>query len=123
MIRARSGNNAASDTVDLYVKAYWHDWDTEFTEIYNDIGPGGVLTGTQSVVSDHLFWGFEDYGVTAGEASEVIHVSVRVVASDTASEPDGFTHAKVIAKRGFDIAPRELRIASLHVREQTLFGG
>ena len=55
---------AASDTVDLYVKAYWHDWDTEFTEVYNDIGPGGVLTGTQSVVSDHLFWGFEDYGVT-----------------------------------------------------------
>jgi vitamin B12 transporter len=56
---------APSDTIDLYVKAYWHDWDTEFTEIYNDIGPGGVLTGTQSVVSDHLFWGFEDYGVTA----------------------------------------------------------
>jgi vitamin B12 transporter len=56
---------AASDTVDLYVKAYWHDWDTEFTEVYNDIGPGGVLTGTQTVVSDHLFWGFEDYGVTA----------------------------------------------------------
>ena len=55
---------AASDTVDLYVKAYWHDWDTEFTEIYNDIGPGGALTGTQTVVSDHLFWGFKDYGVT-----------------------------------------------------------
>ncbi|HLF11580.1 MAG TPA: TonB-dependent receptor [Gammaproteobacteria bacterium] len=55
----------ASDNVDLYVKAYWHDWDTEFTEIYNDIGPGGAPTGTQSVNSDHLFWGFEDYGVTA----------------------------------------------------------
>ena len=56
---------AASAAIDLYVKAYWHDWDTEFTEIYNDIGPGGTLTGTQSVDSDHLFWGFEDYGVTA----------------------------------------------------------
>lgn len=56
---------APSDAMDLYVKAYWHDWDTEFTEIYNDIGPGGVLTGTQSVDSDHLFWGYEDYGVTA----------------------------------------------------------
>jgi vitamin B12 transporter len=56
---------AVSDTVDLYVKAYWHDWDTEFIEIYNDIGPGGVLTGTQSVASDHLFWGYQDYGVTA----------------------------------------------------------
>lgn len=56
---------AASDNVDLYVKAYWHDWDTNFTEVWNDIGPGGVLTGTQTVVSDNLFWGFEDYGVTA----------------------------------------------------------
>lgn len=56
---------AASDAVDLYVKAYWHDWDTQFTEIYNDLGAGGVLTGTQTVASDHLFWGFEDYGVTA----------------------------------------------------------
>jgi vitamin B12 transporter len=54
-----------SDTVDLYVKAYWHDWDTSFYELYNDIGPGGVLTGTQSVNSDNLFWGFEDYGLTA----------------------------------------------------------
>jgi len=56
---------APSDTVDLYVKAYWHDWDTHFTEIFNDVGPGGALTGTQTVSSDHLFWGFEDYGVTA----------------------------------------------------------
>jgi vitamin B12 transporter len=56
---------AVGDNVDLYVKAYWHDWDTEFTELFNDIGPGGALTGTQTIVSDHLFWGFEDYGVTA----------------------------------------------------------
>lgn len=55
----------ASDNVDLYVKAYWHDWDTKFTEIFNDIDDDGALTGTQSVDSDHLFWGFEDYGVTA----------------------------------------------------------
>ena len=27
--------------------------------------PDGTLAGTQSVDSDHLFWGFEDYGVTA----------------------------------------------------------
>ncbi len=55
---------APSDNVDLYVKAYWHDWDTEFTEIFNDVNPDGTLAGTQSVDSDHLFWGFEDYGVT-----------------------------------------------------------
>jgi outer membrane cobalamin receptor len=56
---------AAGDNVDLYVKAYWHDWDTEFTEIFNDVNPDGTLAGTQSVDSDHLFWGFKDYGVTA----------------------------------------------------------
>jgi outer membrane cobalamin receptor len=53
-----------SDNVDLYVKAYWHDWDTKFTEIFNDLNPNGTLAGTQSVDSDHLFWGYEDYGVT-----------------------------------------------------------
>jgi outer membrane cobalamin receptor len=56
---------AASDNVDLYVKGYWHDWDTKFTEIFNDLNPAGTLAGTQSVESDHLFWGFKDYGVTA----------------------------------------------------------
>jgi outer membrane cobalamin receptor len=56
---------AASDTVDLYIKGYWHDWDTKFTEIFNDLNPNGSLAGTQSVDSDHLFWGFKDYGVTA----------------------------------------------------------
>jgi vitamin B12 transporter len=56
---------AAGDNVDLYVKAYWHDWDTQFTEIFNDLDDDGALTGTQSVDSNHLFWGFEDYGVTA----------------------------------------------------------
>jgi vitamin B12 transporter len=53
-----------SDNIDLYVKAYWHDWDTRYTEIFNDLNPDGSLAGTQSVDSDHLFWGYEDYGVT-----------------------------------------------------------
>jgi len=56
---------AAGDNVDLYVKAYWHDWDTKFTEIFNDLNDDGTLGGTQSVDSDHLFWGFKDYGLTA----------------------------------------------------------
>jgi vitamin B12 transporter len=54
-----------SDNVDLYVKAYWHDWDTQFTEVFNDLDANGALTGTQTIESDHLFWGYEDYGVTA----------------------------------------------------------
>jgi vitamin B12 transporter len=50
---------------DLYVKGYWHDWDSHFTEIFNDLDANGALTGTRTVDSDHLFWGFKDYGVTA----------------------------------------------------------
>jgi vitamin B12 transporter len=56
---------AASDDVDLYVKAYWHDWDTEWDDITNDLDANGNLTGTQTVSYSDAFWGFEDYGVTA----------------------------------------------------------
>jgi len=56
---------ALGDDVDLYVKAYYHDWDTRWDDVRNDIGPDGTLTGTQTVLFDNAFWGFEDYGVTA----------------------------------------------------------
>jgi len=55
----------ANDNVDLYVKAYWHDWDTEWDDITNDLDANGNLTGTQTVNYLDTFWGFEDYGVTA----------------------------------------------------------
>jgi len=67
------------DSVDFYVKAYFHDWDTEYTDIRNDIGVGGALTGTQTVVYDAAFWGFEDYGITAlasVRASDAVEFSV-----------------------------------------------
>jgi outer membrane cobalamin receptor len=56
---------AVGDDVDLYVKAYYHDWDTRWDDVRNDIAPDGTLTGTQTVLYDDAFWGFEDYGVTA----------------------------------------------------------
>jgi vitamin B12 transporter len=67
------------DDVDFYVKAYYHDWDTEWDDVRNDIGPGGVLTATQTVLYENAFWGFEDYGVTALasiRASDEIELSV-----------------------------------------------
>jgi len=70
---------AFGDDVDFYVKAYYHDWDTHWTDIRNDIGPGGALTGTQTVLFDNAFWGFEDYGITALasiRASDTIEYSV-----------------------------------------------
>jgi vitamin B12 transporter len=39
----------------LYVKGYYHDWDTLFFEADN--APGGP-----QVVDDNEFWGFKDYG-------------------------------------------------------------
>lgn len=45
----------------LYVKAYYHDWDSWFTRFDNDLAnPGQVIT-----VDDHSFWGYEDYGLNA----------------------------------------------------------
>lgn len=54
-----------SDTVGLYVKAYYHDWDTRYTRIYNGLDDAGNLTGDVRVVNDRSFWGYEDYGVNA----------------------------------------------------------
>jgi vitamin B12 transporter len=47
------------DRFDLLVKAYYHWWDTRYTELNNSIPPGGPL----DVISNKDFWGFEDYGV------------------------------------------------------------
>jgi vitamin B12 transporter len=55
---------AAGDNVSLYVKAYWHDWDTEWDDVRNDLA-GGQPTGTQTELFRDTFWGFEDYGITA----------------------------------------------------------
>jgi vitamin B12 transporter len=48
-----------NDKFSLYAKAYYHWWDTKFTQVNNRLPLG---TGT-TVVSDHEFWGFDDYGV------------------------------------------------------------
>jgi vitamin B12 transporter len=48
-----------SDALQLFVKGYWHDWDSHYDEVDN--GPGG----TSVRISDNEFWGFWDYGVNA----------------------------------------------------------
>jgi vitamin B12 transporter len=47
---------AASQSLALYVKGYYHDWDTLYNEIDND-GLGGT-----EVISEDESWGFKDYG-------------------------------------------------------------
>ncbi len=46
------------DWCELLAKAYSHWWDSHYTEIHNVIGGPGQLT----VINNHDFWGFTDYG-------------------------------------------------------------
>ena len=54
-----------SDNVELYIKGYYHDWDSYWSSSENELDLNGNLTGNVIVVSDEEFWGYEDYGVTA----------------------------------------------------------
>jgi vitamin B12 transporter len=56
---------AIGDNVDFYIKAYYHDWDTKWDDIRNEIAPDGSLTGNQIILFQDAFWGYEDYGITA----------------------------------------------------------
>jgi vitamin B12 transporter len=47
------------DKFSFFAKAYYHWWDTRFTDIRNTEPPSGTL----NISSDREFWGFEDYGL------------------------------------------------------------
>ena len=49
----------ASDAFQVFLKGYWHDWESHFNEVDNDPVAGPTL------VDDHEFWGFHDYGANA----------------------------------------------------------
>jgi outer membrane cobalamin receptor len=51
----------ANENASVFVKAYYHKWDSRFTEIHNDLdNPGQFIT-----IDDESFWGYEDYGLNA----------------------------------------------------------
>jgi len=54
-----------SENADLYVKGYYHKWDSYWTQRNNELDINGDLTGNVIVSSDREFWGYEDYGLTA----------------------------------------------------------
>lgn len=56
---------APSENVDLFVKAYYHWWDTLYTNVDNELDADGNLTGGLVANSLRDFWGYEDYGLTA----------------------------------------------------------
>lgn len=54
-----------SHRVGLYLKAYYHDWDTLYTRIHNVVDSEGNLTGATRVRDDKTYWGYEDFGMNA----------------------------------------------------------
>ena len=55
----------ATENIGLFIKAYSHTWDTEYTRIYNVLDDNGAITGYLRTVNDGSYWGYEDYGLTA----------------------------------------------------------
>ena len=51
---------APADGAQFFVKAYYHEWDSHVTAIYNDPDTGDV-----SVDGDAVPWGYEDKGINA----------------------------------------------------------
>lgn len=52
-----------SDNVSIYLKGYWHDWDSVVDRLHNVMGPDGLPTGATTVIADAEVWAFEDRGV------------------------------------------------------------
>ena len=55
----------ATDNIGLFIKAYSHTWDTNYTRIYNVLDDNGAITGNLRTVNDGSYWGYDDYGLTA----------------------------------------------------------
>lgn len=54
-----------SDNVELFIKAYRHNWDTRYTRLYNTLDTNGKLDGGTRYLNNRDYWGYEDYGFNA----------------------------------------------------------
>lgn len=54
-----------NDNIGLFVKAYQHNWDTNYTRIYNSLDANGNVTGALNIINNGSYWGYEDYGLNA----------------------------------------------------------
>ena len=52
-----------SDRFGLYIKGYWHDWDSTYLDLQPTLNAGGEMTGGVTSINDGEIWGFEDRGV------------------------------------------------------------
>lgn len=54
-----------NESIELFIKAYRHNWDTEYTRIYNTLDATGKLNGSTRYINNKDYWGYEDYGFNA----------------------------------------------------------
>ena len=60
-------NYDPADWIQLQVKGYWHDWDSNYTTIANQLTNAGAGPGVagQVILDQDTFWGFWDQGINA----------------------------------------------------------
>lgn len=51
-----------AENFDVYVKGYWHDWDSTYLDLRPEV-VGGALTGNIITINDGEMWGFDDKGI------------------------------------------------------------
>lgn len=66
-IASLSVNYDPASWLQLQVKGYWHDWDSNYTTIANMLDNAGAGPGIagQTIFDQNTFWGFEDKGINA----------------------------------------------------------
>lgn len=54
-----------NDRLGLFVKAYRHQWQTDYTRIYNTLDQSGNVTGELRYLNNNDYWGYDDKGLNA----------------------------------------------------------
>lgn len=54
---------APAENLDIYVKGYWHDWDSTYLDLRPVLGPDGQPSGEIATINDGEKWGYDDKGV------------------------------------------------------------
>lgn len=56
---------APAENLDIYVKGYWHDWDSTYLDLRPvlDVDGDGLPTGEITTINDGEKWGYDDKGI------------------------------------------------------------
>lgn len=87
---------SSAENFNLYVKGYWHDWNSVVNRRNNVLGGNGQPTGATTVISDNERWEFEDRGINLMGEFEVSH-NVTLIAGYDFQKYDALDEAFLIA--------------------------